>query len=411
MSWWSRSRGQWRPSARRSRYGEMDEEMQQHVELEAEELARRGVPVDQAPPQARLAFGSVDRYREEGWEERRPRWIEDFGRDLRYSVGTLRRSPAFTLMAVLCVGLGIGVTTTIFAVVEGVLLRPLPFPRAQQLVSLYAASPKRAAHVVNLSRFDFDDWQQQGKSFAQLGMWTWSNMTLSGGGGEAERLETADVTANLFTLLGVKPALGRGFLPGEEGGGREHVLLLSWGLWQRRFGGAPAILGKPVEVDGAQYTVVGVMPQRFAFPQSGQAWRPLVRDPQNDSHANRFYAGAIGRLRDGVTLEKARAEMARISRDLERAHPADNTGWEAELVSFREDLVGNLQRPLLVLLAAVGCVLLIACANVANLSLVRGAARSRELAVRSTIGAGRGRVLRQLLAESLTLAVVGALFG
>jgi len=388
----------------------MDEEMRQHVELEAEDLMRRGVPTDEARRRARLAFGAVERYREEGWEARRPRLLEDLGRDLRYSVRTLRRSPAFTVMAVLCIGLGIGVTTTIFAVVEGVLLRPLPFPRAEQLVSVYAANPQRDMHGVNISRFDFDSWQQQSKSFGQIGMWTWSTLTLSGGG-EAERVETADVTTNLFPLLGVKPALGRGFLPGEDGGGRERVLLLSWGLWQRRFGGDRAILGKPVEVDGAPYTVVGVMPQLFAFPQTGQAWRPLVRDPQNDSHGNRFYAGAIGRLRDGTTVEAAEAEMKRISRDLARAYPNDNLGWEAELVPFRQDLVGNLQRPLFVLLAAVGCVLLIACANVANLSLVRGAARSRELAVRSTIGAGRGRVVRQLLAESLTLAVVGALLG
>ena len=410
MSWWSRAREGWRPAGRRSRYGEMDEEMRQHVELEAEDLVRRGVPADEARRRARLAFGGVERYREEGWEARRPRWLEDFARDLRYSVRTLRRSPAFTVMAVLCVGLGIGVTTTIFAVVEAVLLRPLPYPRAEQLVSIYATNPQRDEHGVNISRFDFDSWRQQSKSFGQLGMWTWSTLTLSGGG-EAERLETADVTPNLFPLLGVAPALGRGFLAGEDGGGREHVLLLSWGLWQRRFGGDRGVLGKNVEVDGAPYTVVGVMPQRFAFPAQGQAWRPLVRDPQNDSHGNRFYAGAIGRLRDGTTLEAARAEMGRISRDLQRAYPADNLGWEAELVLLREDLVGNLQRPLLVLLAAVGCVLLIACANVAHLSLVRGAARSRELAVRATIGAGRGRVLRQLLAESLTLAVAGALFG
>jgi len=388
----------------------MDEEMRQHVELEAEDLVRRGVPADEARRRARLAFGSVESYREEGWEARRSLWLDDLARDLRYSVRTLRRSPAFTVMAVLCVGLGIGVTTTIFAVVEGVLLRPLPYARAEQLVSIYAANPLRDMRGVNISRFDFDSWQQQSKTFAQLGMWSWSNMTLSGGG-EAERLETADVTTNLFPLLGVAPVLGRGFVAGEDGGGREHVLLLSWGLWQRRFAGDRTILGKPVEVDGVPYTVVGVMPERFAFPQTGQAWRPLVRDPQNDSHGNRFYAGAIGRLRDGVTQEAARAEMKRISNDLARAFPADNLNWEAELVPLREDLVGNLRRPLLVLLAAVGCVLLIACANVANLSLVRAAARRRELAMRSTIGAGRGRVLRQLLTESLTLAAAGALLG
>ena len=213
--------------SRRSRYDEMDEEMRQHVELETDDLVRRGVPAGEARRRAMLAFGGVDRFREEGWEERRPRWFDDFVRDLRYSVRSLRRAPAFTIMAVLCVGLGIGVTTTIFGMVEGVLLRPLPFRDADRLVSVYAANPERDAHGVNISRFDFDSWQQQSKSFAQLGMWTWSNLTLSGEG-EAERLETGDVTTNLFSLLGVAPALGRGFLPGEDGGGRERVLLLSW---------------------------------------------------------------------------------------------------------------------------------------------------------------------------------------
>jgi putative ABC transport system permease protein len=388
----------------------MEEEMRQHVELEAEELARRGVPVEEARRRALVTFGGVDRYREEGWEARRPRWLEDLARDLRYSLRSLRRAPAFTIMAVLCVGLAIGVTTTIFAVVNGVLLRPLPYPDDEQLVSVYAANPARDATGVNISRPDFDVWQRESYSFAQLGMWTWSTLTLSGGE-EAERVDAADVTPNLFPLLGVQPALGRGFVAGEDGGGRENVLLLSWGLWQRRFGGDRGVLGRRVAVDDVPYTVVGVMPERFAFPATGQAWRPLVRDPVNDAHGNRFYAGALGRLRSGVTLAAARAEMARISRDLARAHPADNGDWEAELVPLREDLVGNLRRPLLVLLGAVGCVLLIACGNVANLSLVRGAGRSRELAVRATIGAGRGRVVRQLLTESLTVAVLGALLG
>ena len=409
MSWWSRTRTRLSPERQRA-FREMDEEMRQHVELEAEELVRQGVAADEARRRALVAFGGVDRYREEGWEARRSRWLEDLARDLRYSVRSLRRAPAFSVMAVLCVGLGIGITTTIFGVVNGVLLRPLPFPNAEQLVSIYAANTKRDEHGVNISRPDFDAWQRESRSFAQLGMWTWSTLTLSGDG-EAERVETADVTTNLFPLLGVAPAIGRGFVAGEDGGGREHVLLLSWGLWQRRFGGDRGVLGRSVHVDGVPYTVVGVMPERFAFPETGQAWRPLVRDPDNDAHGNRFYAAALGRLRPGVTFEAARTEMARISRDLARAHPADNGDWVAELVPLRQDLVGNLQRPLLVLLGAVGCVLLIACANVANLSLVRGAARSREMAVRATIGAGRGRVVRQLLTESLTIAIFGALLG
>jgi len=396
---------------RRKLWSEMDEEMRQHVELEAEELVRQGVPPQVARQRASLAFGSTDAWREEAWQARVPRWIEETAGDLRYALRSLRRAPAFTSMAVLCMALGIGVTTTIFGVVNGLLLRPLPFPDADRLVSVYAAKPKNDMKGVNISRPDFDDWQRANRTFAGMGMWTWSTMTFTGSGAEPERVEAADVTANLFGLLGVKPALGRGFAPGEDEIGAPRVVLLSWGLWQRRFAGDRGVLGRSVLVDGVPATVIGVMPAGFAFRDRGLAWQPLRRDPRSDTPGNRFYAGAIGRLRPGVSVEAAQADMKRVSVDLARARPADNEDWEAEVVPLRDDLVGNMRRPVLVFLAAVVAVLLVACANVANLSLVRAASRERELAMRASLGAGRGRVMRQLLAESLVVAAVGALLG
>ncbi|HEV8239991.1 MAG TPA: ABC transporter permease [Thermoanaerobaculia bacterium] len=392
-------------------WSEMDEEMRQHVELEAEELVRQGVPPAEARQQARLAFGAPDAWREEAWGARVPRWLEESARDLRYAIRSLRRSPTFTTMAVLCVALGIGVTTTIFGVVNGLLLRPLPFPHPDRLVVLYATQPAQDTHGVNISRPDFDDWQRANHTFQDMGMFSWSTMTFTGTGAEPERVEAADVTANLFSVLGVEPALGRGFAKGEDAIGAPRVVLISWGLWQRRFAGDRGVLGRSVMVDGQPATVIGVMPPRFAFPERGLAWQPLRRDPVNDLPSNRFYAGAIGRLRPGVTIEAAQSDIKRVSLDLQRARPADNLGWEAEVIPLREDIVGKLRRPLLVFLAAVGAVLLVACANVANLSLVRAAGRARELALRASLGAGRGRVMRQLLAESLVIAAAGALLG
>jgi putative ABC transport system permease protein len=408
MSWTTRVAR--RLTAKRTLWREMDEEMRQHLELETADLVRQGVPPAEARRQALVAFGALDAQREAGWDARGTRWLEDLARDLRYALRTLRRSPGFTTMAVLCVALGIGVTTTIFGVVNAFLIRPLPFPAADRLVAVYAANPPRDLHGINISRPEYLAWRERNRSFARIGMWTWSSLTFTGGG-EAERVEAADVSPELFPLLGVTPLLGRGFLPGEEVPGRERVLLLSHALWQRRFAGDRQIVGRAVTVDSVPYTVVGVMPPWFTFPEQGLAWRPLAGDAQLDAPGNRFYAGAIGRLRPGTSLATARADFDRLSRELQREHPDANEGWEAELVPLRQDLVGDLRRPLLVMLAAVACVLLVACANVAGLLLARGNARRRELAIRTAIGAGRARVVRQLLTESLVIAALGGLAG
>jgi predicted permease len=342
-------------------------------------------------------------------------------RDLRHALRALARSPGFTAVALVTLALGTGANAAIFSVVHAVLLEPLPFAEPERLATVWLHNPRQGFEKDITSYPNFRDWREQGSSFSQMVAVTGTDVTLSGGeagsgdaGAAPEEVRAARVTEGFFPMLGVEPELGRGFQDEENEVGRHQVLVLSHGLWSRRFGADPAIVGSEIRVSGAPHTVVGVMPSAVRFPEDAQLWLPLAFTPEREGlreARSALWLPVFGRLAPGVGLAEAQAEMTAVARRLEEAYPDDNEELGILLEPLRQTLVGEVERPLLVLLGAVGLVLLIACANVANLLLARGAALSRELAVRSALGAGGGSLARQVLAESLLLGAGGGLLG
>ena len=399
---------------------DVDDELRFHLDMHERDLRAAGRAHGVAREEAERRFGELQQVREaciaidtrRRERVRRREVMGDMWQDLRFALRTLRKSPGFTLVAVLCIGLGVGVTTTILSAVHGILIRPLPYPKAEELVAVYARWTHSGTieNGVNISYQDYLSWRNDNRTFATLGMYTWEALAFSGEG-EPERVDAASITANLFPLLGVTPVLGRNLLPEEEHQGKSSVVLLGYRLWKRRYGGDPSIVGRTVTVAGAPLQVIGVMPQGFAFPDRGEAWIPFVVEEHIESRGNRQFAGAIGRLKPGTTLEQGQRDLDVISKRLQQEFPRENLGWDAQAMTLREDLVGDLRRPLLIFLGGVGFLLLIVCANVANLMLTRGAGRQREIGVRVAIGAARGRLVRQLLTESLVLAGLGGVLG
>ena len=411
------------PRSRTQLRADVDDELRFHLEMRVQDLIVRGLSPGDARAEAVRTFGDLRSVRSECMviDERRTRRVHRkelvhlMWQDVRFAARALRKSPGFTVAAVLCIGLGIGVTTTIFSAVESILIRPLPYADGDRLVAIYGANEKLNAHGSNISYPDYVSWRDENRSFETVGMWTWTTHALSGACSgspscEAERVDGAAVTPNLFPLLGVRPLYGRTFVAGEDRDGSNRVLLLSYGVFLQRFAADPAIVGRTTLVDGVPYTVVGVMRPGFNFPERGKVWVPFT-PATNEGRGNRGYAGAIARLRPGITLAQARADLAAISARLAKEFVDENFGWYAEAITLRDDLTGDLRKPLLVFLGAVGFVLLIACVNVANLMLARGATRQREIALRIAIGAGRARIARQVLTESALLAGVGAALG
>lgn len=392
---------------------ELDEEFQSHLDRLVEENRRKGMSATEAAREASRSFGSADLARELYRDQRSLPLLETLIQDLRYAVRMLIGNPGFAVVAIIALALGIGANTAIFSVVNALLLKPLPYPDADRIVDVWHTPPAESFPGIKkfaVSPGNFLDWQKENHVFQQISVYSFARHNL-GAAGSPISIMSGVVSADFFNVLRISPRVGRGFTAEDCKPGAAKVVILSDNIWKSQFGSNPGMVGQIIRLDGESYTVVGIMSAGFHYPQidqfSSEIWTPVVwTEEDRQVRANHNYL-SIARLNDGVTLAKAQSEMNTISDRLAQDHPEEDKGWGAVVIPMRDDLVGDIRPALLILLGAVAFVLLIACANVANLLLARAAGRSREIAVRTALGASRSRIIRQLLSESMLLGVIG----
>jgi predicted permease len=400
---------------RRNRFDrDLEEEMRLHRELRMQDQIERGLLPEEANDAAQRRFGNDLVLREEsrdmwGWN-----WLENLVQDVRYGVRMLVKNPGFTSVAVITLALGVGANTAIFSVVNGVLLSPLPFPNAKRIVSIFQDKPNFPKGSISYP--NFLDWQHDNRTFELMAAYRWADGTIRGVG-EPEDVKAQRVSATFFPILGVQPILGRNLSADEDRRGANPTVMISEGLWKRKFGSDPNVIGKRLIVAGMGRTIVGIVPSSFRLNiqnfRSADIYEPIGEETDAKFHQRDSFWGmdAIGLLRPGVTLEQAREDMKRVNASLAAAYPDINANIKANIITLKDEIVGDISPVLLVLFGAVGFVLLISCVNVANLLLARSTSRRREFAIRVSLGAGEMRVIRQLLTESLMLAVIGAALG
>ena len=331
--------------------------------------------------------------------------------DLQFALRTLRKNPGFTFTAIFALALGIGANSAMFSVIDGVLLRPLPYPRSEQLVNLWESNLKRNLPRLVVAPGNYYDWLKENRAFSAMGAYQQSTFNLASTEGEPERFLGAICDPGFFSALEVAPVLGRVIAREEDQPGRDGVVVLGYGVWRQRFGGDPKIVGRNLILDGHPRTVIGVMPEGFSYPAQATMWEPLALDNETKARRDFHRLRVIARLKDGVNVDRARTEFQTIGSRLSRQYPSFNQDESIAVNLMLEDSVGQIRPALLVLLGAVVFVLLIACANVANLLLAKAAGRQREIAIRTSLGAGRARILRQMLTESVLLSFAGGIAG